>query len=439
MMDTRSFAGRWLVTLVTSASLLLGCSESDTGNGSDDPADGSSSGADVAFSTDDIEQDSTGHDDTGDVSRSSDVTVTTDLGTRIPDSSSVDAIPPLEDTVTPTDVSSDGTQDTAVDPVDASGPEDGMLADQMASDVEPETEPDATDVADVTDGSSAQEDVSWGDTEEPTDVAMDGATSDLGDTWMEDTADDDSCPVDLQQIFIITNANWLLRFEPETLSVVPLGMVDCPAGGATPFSMAVDQEGYAWVLYSNGSLWKVNTGDVTCQSTNFVSGQQGFTMFGMGFTADGPTTNTETLFISGGSMSMFMFETGYLGSIMLPAGMVSSIAEFPVGPGSPELTGTRLGELWGFFAMSSPSHVSRINKQTAALEKTWPLPNNLQSPEAWAFAHWGGDFYLFFKQQGSVASGAFHLDGLTGVTTEVVPNLGHTITGAGVSICAPAQ
>ena len=136
---------------------------------------------------------------------------------------------------------------------------------------------------------------------------------------------------------------------------------------------------------------------------------------------------------------MFLGLTGSLGSITLPAMMVTSISQFPVGPGSPELTGTRFGELWGFFAMSSPSHVSRINKQTAALEKTWPLPNNLQSPEAWAFAHWGGDFYLFFKSQGSFASGAYHLDGLTGVTTEVMPNLGHTITGAGVSICAPAQ
>ena len=250
---------------------------------------------------------------------------------------------------------------------------------------------------------------------------------------------DDDCPVDLQQIFVITTANWLLRFEPETLGAVPLGMVTCPAGGATPFSMAVDREGYAWVLYSDGSLWKVNTGDASCQSTGFVSGQQGFTMFGMGFTADGPTSNTETLFISGGSMSMFMGETGSLGSITLPAMMVNSIAQFPIGPGSPELTGTRFGELWGFFAMSSPSHVSRINKQTSALEKTWPLPNNLQGPEAWAFAHWGGDFYLFFKAQGGFASGVFHLDGLTGATTEVVPNLGHTITGAGVSICAPAQ
>jgi len=341
-----------------------------------------------------------------------------------------------------------GALDSSPPPTDTSGGPDVEM--DASEDLQVDSKPDSQDAQDAGVEDAATEDV-WAEvdagdddgcawTEEDAGGEDAGAGADDGCAWTEeDVADDDACPVDLQQIFIITNANWLLRFEPETLTVVPLGLVNCPAGGATPFSMAVDKEGFAWVLYSNGSLWKVNTGDASCQSTSFVSGQQGFTMFGMGFTADGPTTNTESLFISGGSMSMFLGETGSLGSIALPAMMVTSVSQFPVGPGSPELTGTRFGELWGFFAMSSPSHVSRINKQTAALEKTWPLPNNLQSPEAWAFAHWGGDFYLFFKAQGNVASGAFHLDGLTGVTTEVMPNLGHTITGAGVSICAPTQ
>ena len=346
-----------------------------------------------------------------------------------------DAPEPLSDTTRTSDSWGDTSQDTQ------EGPE--LSAQDVLDEGDDETDSDGSTQVDT---SSDADGCAWTEVDTSSDgdggawTEVDAGSGEDACAWGEDDASsDDACPIDLQQIFIITDSNWLLRFEPETLSVVPLGMVSCLAGGASPFSMAVDKEGYAWVLYSNGSLWKVNTGDASCQSTNFTSGQQGFTMFGMGFTADGPTTNTETLFISGGSMSMFMGETGSLGSIALPSMMVTSIAQFPVGPGSPELTGTRFGELWGFFAMSNPSHVSRINKQTSALEKTWPLPNNLQGPEAWAFAHWGGDFYLFFKPQGSLASSAFHLDGLTGVTTEVVPNLGHTITGAGVSICAPAQ
>jgi hypothetical protein len=285
-------------------------------------------------------------------------------------------------------------------------------------------------------------DASWSDSDTnlldaPWD-GVDGSTSDIWEEIGPDAAGDD-CPIDLQQIFIITDSNWLLRFEPQTLTMVPLGLVNCPAGGATPFSMSVDRDGYAWVLYSDGTLWKVHTGDATCQATNFATGQQGFDYFGMGFTSDGPNTNSETLFISGGSQMAFSFMTGSLGTIAMPMLMVSTVAPFPVGPGSPELTGTRFGELWGFFAMSTPSHVSRINKATAALEKTWYLPANLQMPQSWAFAHWGGDFYLFFKGEGQATSSAWHVSGLTGATTEVVPNMGHTITGAGVSTCAPAQ
>ena len=72
------------------------------------------------------------------------------------------------------------------------------------------------------------------------------------------------------------------------------------------------------------------------------------------------------------------------------------------------------------------------------LSMPWLQPSSVM-PQSWAFAHWGGDFYLFFKGEAGFASGAWHLDGITGITSEVVPNLGHTITGAGVSTCAPAQ
>jgi hypothetical protein len=427
-------------SLVLVAALLGSCSDSDPGSAGGDGGTLGFPTGDMAFADAQPAPDDLGA--TADVTAPPDVAATPDVATT------PDVTPPMEDTAVTADGAEPPTDTASVDDSWGDTSEDTQ-ADSKPS---PEDAQDESDQGSLADGwtevdSGAGDDAcAWTEVDTgPGDAGsgwteVDTGSGEDGCAWgEEDGSDDDACPVDLQQIFIITDANWLLRFEPATLSVVPLGMVSCPAGGATPFSMAVDKEGYAWVLYSNGSLWKVNTGDASCQSTNFASGQQGFSMFGMGFTADGPTTNTETLFISGGSMSMFMGETGYLGSIALPAMMVSSIAQFPVGPGSPELTGTRFGELWGFFAMSNPSHVSRIHKQTSALEKTWPLPNNLQGPQAWAFAHWGGDFYLFFKSQSGLASGAFHLDGLTGVTTEVVPNLGHTITGAGVSICAPTQ
>ena len=272
----------------------------------------------------------------------------------------------------------------------------------------------------------------------PLDIPMD-IPPDIAPDIVPDAGPDDECDEVAKQVFVITEASFLLRFEPETLSLVAIGVVACPASpGATPFSMSVDRTAIAWVFYSDGSLWQVNTSDASCTATTFQPNQQGFELFGMGFSSDGPGTTDETLFIAGGDYFSFSFGTGSLGTIQMPLLMVTTVAPFGVGPGSPELTGTRHGELWGFFPLVSPPHVSRIDKANAGLLKTWPLAQaTFGNVAAWAFAHWGGDFYLFFRSDTDIASRVWKLSGVTGDVTLAVPNTGHTITGAGVSTCAP--
>jgi hypothetical protein len=58
---------------------------------------------------------------------------------------------------------------------------------------------------------------------------------------------------------------------------------------------------------------------------------------------------------------------------------------------------------------------------------------------AWAFAHWGGDFFIFFKSDFDVASSIWKVSGANGQLTQEVVNTGHVITGAGVSTCAPTN
>ena len=119
---------------------------------------------------------------------------------------------------------------------------------------------------------------------------------------------------------------------------------------------------------------------------------------------------------------------------------VSWIANLTIGPGSPELTGNSAGQLWGFFPSTVPPSVRLINKKTGASGKSYTLPAaSLSSVNAWAFAYWGGDFYLFVKTSSQPSSSVYRLDGINGTFTEPMKATGYTIVGAGVSICAPIK
>jgi hypothetical protein len=249
----------------------------------------------------------------------------------------------------------------------------------------------------------------------------------------------DGCSEVLKQIFLVTEAKAFLRFEPETLSLIPIGVLNCGAAwGETPYSMSVDRDANAWVLYSDGTLWKVNTEDASCQATAFVPYQQGLELFGMGFSTDGPNTTDETLYIAGGDSFDLLYGDATLGRINLDSMSVVSISAFAAGSRLPELTGTRDAELWGFFPQTSPPRIARINKTNASQSMKIDLPSQFfANVQAWAFAHWGGDYYIFFKSDFDLSSSIWRVAGGSGLLTQELATTGHMITGAGVSTCAP--
>ena len=123
----------------------------------------------------------------------------------------------------------------------------------------------------------------------------------------------DSCQAQgVELIYTVTVSNQLLSFDPTKIGSAEdpfeaIGTLNCPAGSsltgpgpATPFSMSVDREAVAWVLYSSGEIFHVSTQDASCTATGFSVGQQGFELFGMGFVTDASGGQTETLFIAGG-------------------------------------------------------------------------------------------------------------------------------------------
>lgn len=237
-------------------------------------------------------------------------------------------------------------------------------------------------------------------------------------------------------IYLISSENELLRFYPPSLNFRKIGTINCPTTtpGDTPFSMAVDRSGIAYVLFQSGDLFRVSTLTASCKATPFVSDPNFGTTFGMGFSAD-LNDPGETLYIAANSASG---NSAGLGTIDLTTFNLTPVAPFTQPIGNPELTGTGDGRLFGFGPGAPDSHIARIDKTTARITNDVIL--NLQQSQfsAWAFAFWGGDFYTFTSS--TPGHSVVHRYTPGGSTTPpVVATTSYTIVGAGVSTCAPSR
>ena len=224
----------------------------------------------------------------------------------------------------------------------------------------------------------------------------------------------------------------LSRFDPRTKTFEDLGQLSCPKqGSATPFSMSVARDGTAWVLYNSGELFTVPIGTLACTKTAW-SPPSNLRVFGMGFSTDVPAGTAETLFIGGGrdqqqsSYTLARFDT-------------AALTATPIGsqPQLPEMTGTGNAELWGFFPDATTPRVVQFDKTTGALVTTYNQPTLAGTNTGYAFAHWGGDFWVFLIKNGEPSTTVYQVDGMTGTIVSTTPTTGRTIVGAGVSTCAP--
>src|SRR5207245_2192195 len=105
--------------------------------------------------------------------------------------------------------------------------------------------------------------------------------------------------------------------------------------------------------------------------------------------------------------------------------------------GWPELTGTGNAELWGFFPDASSPRVEQLNKATGGAMRTFPEGSLAGMPTAWAFAFYGGDFWIFLMKGIEFSTTVYQIDGMTGAIKGTTPTNTRTIVGAGVSTCAP--
>jgi hypothetical protein len=240
---------------------------------------------------------------------------------------------------------------------------------------------------------------------------------------------DDGCAEGAKLVYVIDSDNTFSSFQPGAApTFTDLGTLSCPSQpGATPFSMSVDRTATAWVLYNSGEVFRVDTTTVTCSATGFQPNQQGIQVFGMGFVADSPGATLDTLFIAGND-ELGVIDTGSL--------VVSTIGALA---GQPELTGTGDARLFGFFPDPNVPRVSQLDEASGAEGTSYSLAPQLEgNPDDFAFAFWGGDFWIFLERYTIDGStNVWHLAPATGAVTEALSDTGRHIVGAGVSTCAP--
>ncbi len=249
------------------------------------------------------------------------------------------------------------------------------------------------------------------------------------------TAISPGCDAGVTYIYGVTTDSTLVSYYPPTGGLTAIGTIDCPVQtpGASPYSMAVDRAGTAYVVFDDGNLYQVSTADASCAATSFVVGQHGFVTFGLAFSAD-TTGPGETLFVAeedsiGPSLGLATIDVTTLD--------LSFVGPFSAPLGPTELTGTGDGRLFG-FSVDFPgpgSHVSQIDKTTADVLSSVPLPfGGFDDADTWAF--WGGSFYIFDAPGTATATTITRFNPGDG-STEMVATYAAPIVGAGVSTCAP--
>ncbi len=253
-----------------------------------------------------------------------------------------------------------------------------------------------------------------------------------GDGGTVDGANGDGCSDAAKLVYVVDENNKLSKFDPMTKTFTDIGTLACPAGlGATPFSMSIDRDTNAWVLFSDAKLYKVNTTNLMCTATTW-STQLGLAQFGMGFSTETAGGTLDTLFVAGGSGPSVPTSTlATLSTTNMTASSRGTVT------GWPELTGTGNAELWGFFPSAGGARIEKLNKATGAALTTFQLPTLAGEPLAWAFAAWGGDFWVFLMKGTELSTTVYQVDGASGQIKGMTYATNRTIVGAGVSTCAP--
>ncbi len=254
-----------------------------------------------------------------------------------------------------------------------------------------------------------------------------------------------TCAAGTESIYAVDKDNFLYRFDPTKPSIdafSAVGPLGCDPQGPTPYDMSVARDGFAHVLYgSYGAFskkaftFRVDIQNAACDGFSWVqTGTADFWMFSMGFVSDAPGGTEETLYLvdNGATPSRLAYVDKTTGQIVVVGTL----------PGEGDFLGTGDAQLWGFFPELTPPAVMRIDKSNGSVLEEIPiegLPPIGGGGWAYAFAFWGGSFYIFYAVDDiDTSTNVWKLD-MDGTLTKHLADTGLRIVGAGVSTCAPVE
>ena len=218
----------------------------------------------------------------------------------------------------------------------------------------------------------------------------------------------------------------LYLFDPTVGNFTHLGALDCGLWAGSPASMSVSRDGFAYVRYSDQTVYAVDLDTLDCTETSYGSG---FGSFGMGFATNSANTWQDTLYVA---------NSNQLAVLDVDSWSLNTVGGLP---SQSELTGNAAGELWAMLPLETPAELVRLNKTTAQVEQTVFLsgfPNPFEI-DTFAFATWSGNFYLFVRTYGLGSTTDVYEVSTSGQMSLVASNTGMNIVGAGVSTCAPTN
>src|SRR5581483_2097674 len=121
-------------------------------------------------------------------------------------------------------------------------------------------------------------------------------------------------------------------------------------------------------------------------------------------------SDAETLFIAGGAADTGLGTSPatYLGTFDTTS---LTITKKNMLNGRPELTGTGDAKLWAFFPDASNPRVTQLDKSSGMELMTFPVTGGSGMPAAWAFAFYGGDYWVFLQKMNETSTTVYRIKG----------------------------
>ncbi|UJR37534.1 hypothetical protein I4U23_030236 [Adineta vaga] len=228
-------------------------------------------------------------------------------------------------------------------------------------------------------------------------------------------------------IYLLDQDSHFFRLHPKTFVITFVGTLNCSTT-AYPYSMAVQRNGKAWTLFTDGNLYTFDVNTVQCQTTSYVSEQEGLILFGMNFAID-KLTNQEKLYLTSDSSN----PPYRLATLDINSLEISIIGYYYDLSARAELTGTNDGRLFGLFE-GKPYIIAEINATNGEIlsQTAQDMIQYTSDSLNFAFASYASNFFLFVGDNSF--TDIFLFDSST-KTTFKQTRISNGIVGSATSTC----